>query len=146
MAPIPPHPLSTKGCTTFELSCCPILCGSFPTQPSQAESWKFIRTCRSLHYFLTFFILSMSKWQRHQVHSQRNVPAPPAWIGNAESSNTKAFPQLTPGWVLVLGVWWPSKTTHPHEAKLGLLILLVVNYWNTHTNLPILKKRKKRFL
>lgn len=60
---------------------------------------------------------------------------------NAVSSNTEAFLQHGLGWALVLGVWVSSKTTHPCESKLGLLILLVVSYWNTHTNLAILKKR-----
>ena len=137
LAPTPPHPPSTKGCTTFEPFCCLILGGQFPRQSCQVESRKFVRKCRSSYYCFTFL-------QRLQVHSQRNVPALQPGLsgpGNVVSSNTEAFPQHSLGWVLVLGVWSPSKTTHSCEEKLGTLMLLVVSYWNTHTHLPVLKKR-----
>lgn len=85
------------------------------------------------------YILSMSNWQRLQVHSQRNVRGPPAWPVWPRKRGLKyaeALPQHSQRWVFVLGVWSPSKTTHPCEAKLGLLILLVVSYWNTSPRPP----------
>ena len=69
------------------------------------------------------------------------APSGLSGTGNAVSSNTEVFLQHGLGWALVLRVWSSSKTTRPCESKLGLLILLVVSYWNTHTNLSILKKR-----
>ena len=68
------------------------------------------------------------------------APSGLSGAGNAVSSHTEAFLQHGLGWALVLGVWSSSQTTRTCESKLGLLIL-VVSYWNTHTNLSILKKR-----
>lgn len=86
-------------------------------------------------------VLPSYKGFRYIVEEMCQPPSLACLAQEIRSQVTEAFPQHSLGWVLVLGVWSPSKTTHSCEEKLGTLVLLVVSYWSTHINLPVLKKR-----
>lgn len=131
--------------------------GQFPT--IQAKSRKFVRTDRSPYYLFTFFlhfIHEINGKDLRYTHSQSNVLLFQPGLSSTLACLAQEMPSRIPlrhfHRTARMGLYSrfgrpprPSKTTHPWKTKLCPLILLVVNYWNTHTNLPILK-RKNIFL